>query len=165
MLSAPQWAHVSCLACVVPRSTLRLQPCCVLLLASLQGACTPEDIEKKFTNAHYQEIVQFKTADYSFYLPVASALLLSGVTDEAILDKSRAICRRMGEYFQVQDDYLDCYGDPAVTGKVGTDIVEQVPHAASIRLVVPYGNPCTHPGRFGFFFSGSQRYAPVLPCV
>merc|ERR1740115_560283 len=49
-------------------------------------------------------------------------MVLNGITAESAYQKAKQICVIMGEYFQVQDDYLDCYGDPAVIGKIGTDI-------------------------------------------
>ena len=76
----------------------------------------------RFTIQRYNSIVRYKTAFYSFYLPVALGLISAGVTDRRHYDKARDILLTMGEYFQVQDDYLDCYGSPEVIGKIGTDI-------------------------------------------
>ncbi|EFJ41223.1 hypothetical protein VOLCADRAFT_98778 [Volvox carteri f. nagariensis] len=56
----------------------------------------------KYTQDNYLRIVTYKTAYYSFYLPVACGMVLAGI--------------------QIQDDYLDCCGDPEVIGKIGTDI-------------------------------------------
>jgi len=70
----------------------------------------------------YSDIVVYKTAFYSFYLPCALGMRLAGVTDEALYAQAAEICKAMGHLFQVQDDYLDCYGDPERIGKVGTDI-------------------------------------------
>ena len=79
----------------------------------------------RFSIERYTLIVQYKTAYYSFYLPVALALILAGFQldrDTVVFDKARDILIPMGIFFQVQDDYLDCFGEPEKIGKIGTDI-------------------------------------------
>ena len=76
----------------------------------------------RFTLARYRQIVLHKTAYYSFHLPVCCGLALAGLTAEAAAPRVAAILLLMGEYFQVQDDFLDAFADAAVLGKVGTDI-------------------------------------------
>ncbi|XP_062522312.1 farnesyl pyrophosphate synthase-like [Corticium candelabrum] len=75
-----------------------------------------------FTLDKYRAIVKYKTAFYSFYCPVALAMHMAGLTSEDDFTRAGKILLSMGEFFQIQDDFLDCYGDPAVTGKIGTDI-------------------------------------------
>jgi farnesyl diphosphate synthase len=77
-----------------------------------------------FTLDTYKKIVEYKTAYYSFYLPVALALYLGGIATPDNLKASMDILLPMGEYFQIQDDFLDCYGAPEVIGKIGRDIEE-----------------------------------------
>ena len=76
----------------------------------------------RFSLGVYTDIVVYKTAFYSFYLPCALGMRLAGVTDEKLYKQAADICKAMGAMFQVQDDYLDCYGDPERIGKIGTDI-------------------------------------------
>ena len=77
----------------------------------------------------------FKTAYYSFYLPVALALHMCNIPESYIVpaadetatvvrpyDIAREILIAIGEYSQIQDDFLDYSGAPP--GKIGTDIVE-----------------------------------------
>jgi farnesyl diphosphate synthase len=42
--------------------------------------------------------------------------------DSDLYQKANDICMVLGEYFQVQDDYLDWSASPEVLGKIGTDI-------------------------------------------
>ncbi|UJR24918.1 hypothetical protein I4U23_006282 [Adineta vaga] len=77
-----------------------------------------------YTEEHYYTVVTWKTAYYTIALPILSGLLLTS-PDLADHPSLRSIAVDIGIYFQVQDDYLDCYGDLKQTGKIGTDIQEQ----------------------------------------
>ncbi|CAL8143177.1 unnamed protein product [Orchesella dallaii] len=75
-----------------------------------------------YTMDRYSAIVKYKTSFYSFYLPVAFAMTMAEIDDPNLLQQVRKVTLEMGHFFQVQDDFLDCFGDVEVTGKIGTDI-------------------------------------------
>ncbi|KAK8038085.1 Farnesyl pyrophosphate synthetase [Apiospora phragmitis] len=77
-----------------------------------------------FSMEKYKYIVIYKTAYYSFYLPIAIALHYLNIATPKNLKQAHDILIPMGEYFQVQDDFLDCFGTYEQIGKHGTDIMD-----------------------------------------
>ncbi|KAH9493932.1 hypothetical protein DERF_014657 [Dermatophagoides farinae] len=76
----------------------------------------------KFTTERYDTIVRYKTAYYTFSLPIRLAIYLAGIIDPNTHNEAEEILLQIGHFFQTQDDYLDCFGDSNITGKIGTDI-------------------------------------------
>ncbi|XP_049787892.1 farnesyl pyrophosphate synthase-like [Schistocerca nitens] len=76
---------------------------------------------KLFTMDRYYLITKYKTAYHTFQMPVSLALYMAGIQDPEIHRQAKTILMEMGKFYQVMDDFLDCYGDPALVGP-GTDI-------------------------------------------
>jgi len=101
----------------------------------------------KFNLDRHRTIVLYKTAIYSFYLPVALALLLCGFpvekkseSDPDYYKLAFDILLPLGEYFQIQDDYLDFSAEPELLGKIGTDIMDNK-CSWCINTALKYANP------------------------
>lgn len=98
----------------------------ITTLGQLQDTKTSQKMDLSlFTMERYKSIVANKTGYYSFYLPVALAMHVAGFgKDPEVFRQAKTILLEIGNFFQVQDDFIDCFGDSAVTGKVGTDIID-----------------------------------------
>lgn len=94
----------------------------ITTIGQLQDLKTAGGDVATFTMEKYKTIVANKTAYYSFYLPVAVAMHMAGFKDTEMFRQTKTILLEVGNFFQAQDDFIDCFGDPAVTGKIGTDI-------------------------------------------
>ncbi|NP_001093302.1 farnesyl diphosphate synthase 3 [Bombyx mori] len=77
-----------------------------------------------FTTERYYSIVKYKTSYYSIKLPVVLGLILTQNRQNAPIEDIEGICFEIGKLFQIQDDFMDCFGNETVTGKKGTDIQE-----------------------------------------
>ncbi|CAK1584567.1 unnamed protein product [Parnassius mnemosyne] len=77
-----------------------------------------------FTVERYNAIVKYKTANYTFKLPVCLAMLLANNTDAQSHKRAEEISLEIGYLFQIQDDFIDCFGAESETGKAGTDIMQ-----------------------------------------
>lgn len=71
-----------------------------------------------------REVIRAKSARYSVEHPVVLGAALAGAGPEQ-LERMRAMGLPLGEAFQLRDDVLGVFGDPAVTGKpAGDDLRE-----------------------------------------
>uniref|UniRef100_A0A915ENH6 FZ domain-containing protein n=1 Tax=Ditylenchus dipsaci TaxID=166011 RepID=A0A915ENH6_9BILA len=68
-----------------------------------------------FSWQRYNEIVEHKTSHYTYYLPLSMAFHLADVSVNLL--SLKPIAYKLGYLFQAQDDYLDCFEDPSITGK------------------------------------------------
>ncbi|WKX89489.1 hypothetical protein Q1695_008836 [Nippostrongylus brasiliensis] len=86
-----------------------------------------------FTWDRYEQLVGMKTSHYSVFHPIELAMLVSDRLDNHSL--LRRLAYQIGFLFQSQDDILDVFGDPQITGKVGTDIQDGKCTWVSVRAV------------------------------
>ncbi|XP_063929821.1 farnesyl pyrophosphate synthase-like [Zophobas morio] len=77
-----------------------------------------------FTMDRFKRIAEYKTGFYIFYLPIALAMYMANIYDLELHRKSEDLSKDLTFLYQVQNDFLDCYGNPEKSGKRGTDIEE-----------------------------------------
>ncbi|XP_014470381.1 PREDICTED: farnesyl pyrophosphate synthase-like [Dinoponera quadriceps] len=110
--------------------TVILETCQEIMMKTLMGQCLEfTNFGKtlnldRFTMDRYDDIAYYKTAYYTFILPVIVAMHFVGIKSQKLFGQATAILMKIGHFYQVQDDYLSCYGNREVLGKIGTDIEE-----------------------------------------
>ncbi|CAG9537029.1 unnamed protein product [Cercopithifilaria johnstoni] len=70
----------------------------------------------------YWTITQHKTSHYTYFTPLQIAALLTA--QSSIIEPLKWIAYQLGFLFQSKDDYMDCFGDKSIMGKVGNDLRE-----------------------------------------
>lgn len=82
-----------------------------------------------------RRVIRAKSARYSVEHPLALGAAMAGA-DEAAISQYRAIGLPVGEAFQLRDDVLGVFGDPAVTGKPAGDDLREGKRTVLVTLAM-----------------------------
>ncbi|XP_023029979.1 uncharacterized protein [Leptinotarsa decemlineata] len=93
--------------------------------------CITTDL-KNFNMEHYKLVAHGKGSQMFFFIPI---VLHFANFPKELRESVRPIIDKFGQYYQVQNDYLDIYGDAEETGKIGTDIMKGKCTWLAIRMM------------------------------
>ncbi|WP_030688671.1 polyprenyl synthetase family protein [Streptomyces sp. NRRL B-1347] len=110
-------------------STMRTEVMYGQYLDLLTTGCPTTDLDTAL------RIVRYKTAKYTCERPLHIGAALAGA-DTRLLDELTAYALPMGEAFQLRDDLLGVFGNPADTGKPVLDDLREAKHTALIALAL-----------------------------
>ncbi|REE95230.1 polyprenyl synthetase family protein [Thermomonospora umbrina] len=100
----------------------------------LEEARGPSSVERSMT------VVRYKTAKYTVERPLLIGGLLAGGSS-ALLRAYSAFGLALGEAYQLRDDLLGAFGDPAVTGKPDLDDFRHGKPTALVAHALRHGRP------------------------
>lgn len=89
---------------------------------------------------HALEIIRYKTVSYTCERPLQIGAALAGASPE-VQDALAAIARPLGEAFQLRDDLLGVYGDPAESGKSNLEDLRDGKHTVLLALALTQASP------------------------
>jgi geranylgeranyl diphosphate synthase type I len=104
------------------------------VLASVLPPHAPDATERAL------RVARFKSAKYTIERPLHLGALLAGAGEELLAVYS-AYGLPLGEAFQLRDDVLGVYGDPAVTGKPAGDDLREGKRTALVTIAEKRATP------------------------
>ncbi|WP_418276661.1 polyprenyl synthetase family protein [Isoptericola jiangsuensis] len=91
----------------------------------------PWGVDPAGDEARARDVLRAKSARYSVERPLALGAVLAEADDDAVKAIS-AVGLPLGEAFQLRDDVLGVFGDPAVTGKPAGDDLREGKHTVLV---------------------------------
>jgi geranylgeranyl diphosphate synthase type I len=138
------WADELLLTCGLPTdSLLRGKPVYDLMRTELMAGQYLDLLEQAMGGGSAERamrVIRFKSAKYTIERPLHLGAALAGAPDELVVAYS-GYGLPLGEAFQLRDDVLGVFGDPAQTGKPAGDDLREGKRTVLVATAVEAASP------------------------